>query len=257
MSSAGRLGGALALVTGGASGIGRAVCARLAQEGARLAVADLDEGGARDTVGGLCGGEGATPHAGNGVPPRPPHAAFGVDVASATSVTELLARVQDHFGAPPRVCVGCAGVTRDEFLLRLGEGAFREVLGVNLTGTFLVTQAVARALVATGAPGGSIIHVGSIVGKVGNLGQANYAASKAGVEGLTRSCAKELARFGIRCNAVLPGFIVTPMTDKVPPKVLEKGWCRWDVSGTRRTWRTSAPSWPRRRAATSRGPAWR
>ncbi|XP_069630248.1 (3R)-3-hydroxyacyl-CoA dehydrogenase [Haliaeetus albicilla] len=222
MSSAGRLGGAVALVTGGASGIGRAVCARLAQEGARLAVADLDEGGAQDTVGGLCGGEGATPDAGNGVPPRPPHAAFGVDVASATSVTELLARVQDHFGAPPRVCVGCAGVTRDEFLLRLGEGAFREVLGVNLTGTFLVTQAVARALVATGAPGGSIIHVGSIVGKVGNLGQANYAASKAGVEGLTRSCAKELARFGIRCNAVLPGFIVTPMTDKVPPKVLEK-----------------------------------
>ncbi|NWS64651.1 DHB8 dehydrogenase, partial [Chunga burmeisteri] len=98
-------------------------------------------------------------------------------------------------------------------------------------GTFLVTQAVARALVATGAPGGSIIHVGSIVGKVGNLGQANYAASKAGVEGLTRTCAKELASL--------------------------QGWCRWDASGTRRTWPTSAPSWPRRRAATSRGPAWR
>uniref|UniRef100_A0A663FCM2 Hydroxysteroid 17-beta dehydrogenase 8 n=1 Tax=Aquila chrysaetos chrysaetos TaxID=223781 RepID=A0A663FCM2_AQUCH len=145
MSSAGRLGGALALVTGGASGIGRAVCARLAREGARLAVADLDEGGARDTVGGLCGG-------GGGPPPTPPHAAFGVDVASATSVTELLARVQDHFGVPPRVCVGCAGVTRDEFLLRLGEGAFREVLGVNLTGTFLVTQAVGPG---AGGHGGS------------------------------------------------------------------------------------------------------
>ncbi|XP_074990682.1 (3R)-3-hydroxyacyl-CoA dehydrogenase isoform X4 [Calonectris borealis] len=180
MGSAGRLGGAVALVTGGASGIGRAVCARLAREGARLAVADRDEEGAGDTVGGLHAGEG--PHAGGGSPPRP-HAAFGVDVASAPSVTRLLARVQ---------------------------------------GTFLVTQAVAQALVAAGAPGGSIIHVGSIVGKVGNLGQANYAASKAGVEGLTRTCAKELARFGIRCNAVLPGFIVTPMTDKVPPKVLEK-----------------------------------
>ncbi|GAB0201627.1 (3R)-3-hydroxyacyl-CoA dehydrogenase [Grus japonensis] len=216
MGSAGRLGGALALVTGGASGIGRAVCARLAREGARLAVADRDEGGARDTVGGLHSG--GTPHAGGG----PPHAAFEVDVASAPSVTRLLARVQEHFGVPPTICVGCAGVTRDEFLLRLGEGDFQEVLGVNLTGTFLVTQAVARALVAAGAPGGSIIHVGSIVGKVGNLGQANYAASKAGVEGLTRTCAKELARFGIRCNAVLPGFIVTPMTDKVPPKVLEK-----------------------------------
>ncbi|XP_069739295.1 estradiol 17-beta-dehydrogenase 8-like [Phaenicophaeus curvirostris] len=88
-------------------------------------------------------------------------------------------------------------------------------------GTFLVTQAVARALVAAGT-GGSIVHVGSIVAKVGNVGQANYAASKAGVEGLTRSCAKELARFGVRCNAVLPGFIVTPMTQKVPPKVLAK-----------------------------------
>ncbi|XP_074990681.1 (3R)-3-hydroxyacyl-CoA dehydrogenase isoform X3 [Calonectris borealis] len=187
MGSAGRLGGAVALVTGGASGIGRAVCARLAREGARLAVADRDEEGAGDTVGGLHAGEG--PHAGGGSPPRP-HAAFGVDVASAPSVTRLLARVQEHFGGPPSICVGCAGVTRDEFLLRLGEGDFQEVLGVNLT--------------------------------VGNLGQANYAASKAGVEGLTRTCAKELARFGIRCNAVLPGFIVTPMTDKVPPKVLEK-----------------------------------
>ncbi|XP_054663646.1 LOW QUALITY PROTEIN: (3R)-3-hydroxyacyl-CoA dehydrogenase [Grus americana] len=216
MGSAGRLGGALALVTGGASGIGRAVCARLAREGARLAVADRDEGGRGTRWGGSTRGGG--PHAGGG----PPHAAFEVDVASAPSVTRLLARVQEHFGVPPTICVGCAGVTRDEFLLRLGEGDFQEVLGVNLTGTFLVTQAVAQALVAAGAPGGSIIHVGSIVGKVGNLGQANYAASKAGVEGLTRTCAKELARFGIRCNVVLPGFIVTPMTDKVPPKVLEK-----------------------------------
>ncbi|NWH70266.1 DHB8 dehydrogenase, partial [Piaya cayana] len=89
---------------------------------------------------------------------------------------------------------------------------------------------VARALVAAGT-GGSVVHVGSIVGKVGNLGQTNYAASKAGVEGLTRSCAKELAR--------------------------SQGWCRWDGSGTLRTWRMSAPSWPRGTAATSPGPAWR
>ncbi|XP_054039791.1 (3R)-3-hydroxyacyl-CoA dehydrogenase isoform X4 [Rissa tridactyla] len=132
MASAGRLGGAVALVTGGASGIGRAVCARLAREGARVAVADRDEAGAGDTVGGLHAG-GGTPHAKMGSPPHRPHAAFGVDVASAPSVTQLLARVQEHFGAPPSVCVGCAGVTRDEFLLRLGEGDFQEVLGVNLT----------------------------------------------------------------------------------------------------------------------------
>ncbi|NWI99821.1 DHB8 dehydrogenase, partial [Crypturellus undulatus] len=133
-----------------------------------------------------------------------------------------LSPVQAHFGSPPGVCVSCAGVTRDAFMLRLAEADFDEVLRVNLKGTFLVTQAVARALVAAGAPGGSIVNVGSIVGKVGNLGQANYAASKAGVEGLTRTSAKELAKYGIRCNAVLPGFIATPMTAKVPPKVLQK-----------------------------------
>ncbi|KAM6903148.1 estradiol 17-beta-dehydrogenase 8-like, partial [Lycodopsis pacificus] len=89
-------------------------------------------------------------------------------------------------------------------------------------GSFLVLQAVAQALVACGAPKGSIVTVGSIVGKVGNIGQANYAASKAGVEGLTRTAAKELSRFGIRCNCVLPGFISTPMTAKVPEKVIGK-----------------------------------
>ncbi|NWI09031.1 DHB8 dehydrogenase, partial [Crypturellus soui] len=133
-----------------------------------------------------------------------------------------LSPFQAHFGSPPGVCVSCAGVTRDAFVLRLAEADFDEVLRVNLKGTFLVTQAVARALVAAGVPGGSIVNVGSIVGKVGNLGQANYAASKAGVEGLTRTSAKELAKYGIRCNAVLPGFIATPMTAKVPPKVLHK-----------------------------------
>ncbi|XP_074826770.1 (3R)-3-hydroxyacyl-CoA dehydrogenase isoform X2 [Natator depressus] len=199
-----RLRSTLALVTGGGSGIGRAVCARLAEEGALVAVADQNEVGAAETVRGLPRGE-----------PGQEHKAFGVDVSSAQSVGELMAQIQAQFSAPPRVCVSCAGITMDEFLLKQTEAAFDK-------GTFLVTQAVARGLVESGAPGGSIINMGSIVGKVGNLGQVSYAASKAGVEGLTKTAAKELARFGIRCNVVLPGFIATPMTDKVPPKVLQK-----------------------------------
>lgn len=210
MGSAGRLGGVVALVTGGGSGIGRAVCVRLARDGARVAVADRDGGWAGEVR------EGLSPT------PPPLHAAFAVDVASQDSVDAMVARVQDHFGTPPSICVTCASVTRDEFLLRLPHNHFDEVLSVNLKGTFLVTQAVARAMVAVGAARGSIVHVGSIVGKVGNVGQANYAASKSGVEGLMRSCAKELGRFGIRCNAVLPGFIRTPMTARVPSKVIGK-----------------------------------
>ncbi|XP_040504764.1 (3R)-3-hydroxyacyl-CoA dehydrogenase-like isoform X2 [Gallus gallus] len=178
MGSAGRLGGVVALVTGGGSGIGRAVCVRLARDGARVAVADRDGGWAGEVR------EGLSPT------PPPLHAAFAVDVASQDSVDAMVARVQDHFGTPPSICVTCAGVTRDEFLLRLPHNHFDEVLSVNL--------------------------------KVGNVGQANYAASKSGVEGLMRSCAKELGRFGIRCNAVLPGFIRTPMTARVPSKVIGK-----------------------------------
>ncbi|XP_043353182.1 (3R)-3-hydroxyacyl-CoA dehydrogenase isoform X2 [Dermochelys coriacea] len=222
-----RLRSTLALVTGGGSGIGRAVCARLAEEGALVAVADQNEVGAAETVRGLPRGE-----------PGQEHEAFGVDVSSAQSVGELMARIQAQFSALPRVCVSCAGITMDEFLLKQTEQAFDKVLQVNLKGTFLVTQAVARGLVESGAPGGSIINMGSIVGKVGNLGQVSYAASKAGVEGLTKTAAKELARFGIRCNVVLPGFIATPMTDKVPPKVLQKRLL------------TYALSWPQRRVVT-------
>ncbi len=92
---------------------------------------------------------------------------------------------------------------------------------MKLLGTFLITQAAARALVSSGF-GGSIINISSIVGKVGNLGQVNYAASKAGVDGMTRSVARELGRHGIRCNSILPGFIKTPMTEKVPQKVLDQ-----------------------------------
>ncbi|XP_054620136.1 estradiol 17-beta-dehydrogenase 8 [Dunckerocampus dactyliophorus] len=211
MAAAKRLISRLAVVTGGGSGIGRAVCQRFASEGASVVVTDIREESANETLQSL-----PSDLAGQG------HMAAVADVSSKESIRKLLTSIQTCFFQPPSVCVNAAGITLDDFLLSMEEDHFDRVIQVNLKGSFLVTQAVAQALVACGAAKGSIITVGSIVGKVGNMGQVNYAASKAGVEGLTRSAAKELSRFGIRCNCVLPGFISTPMTDKVPEKVISK-----------------------------------
>uniref|UniRef100_A0AAY4D1G6 (3R)-3-hydroxyacyl-CoA dehydrogenase n=2 Tax=Denticeps clupeoides TaxID=299321 RepID=A0AAY4D1G6_9TELE len=211
MAAPTRLISRLAVVTGGGSGIGRAVCQRLAAEGASVVVADRSVEAATLTAESL-----PHDHKGQG------HMVAPVDVSVRATVEELLTGIQCKYFQPPSVCVNAAGITQDEFLLRMEEEDFDKVIQVNLKGTFLVTQAFSKALVAAGAPKGSIITVGSIVGKVGNVGQANYTASKAGVEGLTRTAAKELSRFGIRCNCVLPGFISTPMTDKVPEKVISQ-----------------------------------
>nr|ACN49151.1 estradiol 17 beta-dehydrogenase 8 [Oryzias dancena] len=211
MAAPTRLISRLTLVTGGGSGIGRAVCQRLASEGASVVVADINQESANETLSSL-------PDDFRGQV----HTATVVDVSSKDSVKKLVTNIQTRYFQPPSVCVNTAGITQDDFLLSMEEEQFDRVIQVNLKGSFLVTQAVTQALVACGAPKGSIITVGSIVGKVGNLGQANYAASKAGVQGLTLTAAKELSRFGIRCNCVLPGFITTPMTDKVPEKVISK-----------------------------------
>ncbi|KAM9386173.1 (3R)-3-hydroxyacyl-CoA dehydrogenase [Pholidichthys leucotaenia] len=209
MAAPTRLISRLTLVTGGGSGIGRAVCQRFASEGASVVVADISEESANETVSRLqrdVRGQ--------------VHMSAMVDVSSKASVQKLVTNIQTRYFQPPSVCVNAAGVTEDNFLLHMEEEQFDRVIQINLKGSFLVTQAVAQALMACGAPKGSIITVGSIVGKVGNIGQANYVASKAGVEGLTRTAAKELSKFGIRCNCVLPGFIATPMTEKVPEKVI-------------------------------------
>ncbi|XP_045861485.1 (3R)-3-hydroxyacyl-CoA dehydrogenase isoform X5 [Meles meles] len=227
MASQLRLRSALALVTGAGSGIGRAVSVRLAREGATVAACDLDRAAACETVW-LLGGQGSEK-----VAPGGTHAAFQADVSEAGAVRRLLEQVQACFSRPPSVVVSCAGITRDEVLLRMSEDDWDKVIAVNLKlilsalllfphqGIFLVTQAAAQALVSSGCHG-SIINISSIVGKVGNMGQTNYAASKAGVIGLTQTAARELGRHGIRCNSVLPGFITTPMTQKVPQKVLDK-----------------------------------
>ncbi|CAL8299982.1 unnamed protein product [Lota lota] len=211
MAATARLISRLALVTGGGSGIGRAVCQRFASEGALVVVADLDEEAANETLRSLSRDHKVQEHM-----------AAVVEVSSKQSVESLVASIQRRYFQPASVCVNVAGVTQDDFLLRMEEEDFDRVVRVNLKGTFLVTQAVAAAMVASGLSKGSIITVGSIVGKVGNIGQVNYSASKAGVEGITRTAAKELSRHRIRCNCVLPGFISTPMTDKVPEKVIHK-----------------------------------
>ncbi|XP_076865649.1 (3R)-3-hydroxyacyl-CoA dehydrogenase isoform X1 [Brachyhypopomus gauderio] len=206
-----RLVSRLAVVSGGGSGIGRAVCQRFASEGASVVVADCNKESAYETLALL-----SHNHRGQ------EHMALGVDVSLKDSVETLLNNIQSHYFQPPSVCVSAAGITQDGFLLTMEEKDFDKVIQVNLKGTFLLTQAVSKALVAAGVTKGSIITVGSIVGKVGNVGQINYSASKAGVDGLTRTAAKELSRYGIRCNCVLPGFIATPMTEKVPERVMNK-----------------------------------
>ncbi|XP_034349409.1 (3R)-3-hydroxyacyl-CoA dehydrogenase isoform X1 [Arvicanthis niloticus] len=215
MASQLRLRSALALVTGAGSGLGRAISVRLAAEGAAVAACDLDGAAAQDTVR-LLGSPGSEDGA-----PRGKHAAFQADVSQGPAARRLLEQVQACFSRPPSVVVSCAGITRDEFLLHMSEEDWDRVIAVNLKGTFLVTQAAAQALVSSGGRG-SIINISSIVGKVGNIGQTNYASSKAGVIGLTQTAARELGRHGIRCNSVLPGFIATPMTQKMPEKVKDK-----------------------------------
>ncbi|KAL6461108.1 hypothetical protein MHYP_G00310740 [Metynnis hypsauchen] len=201
----------LAVVSGGGSGIGRAVCQRFASEGASVVVADCNKESAHKTLELL-----SRHYKGQ------EHVALEVDVSLKESVGRLVNAIQSHYFQPPSICVSAAGITQDEFLLKMEEEDFDRVIQVNLKGTFLLTQAVSSALVAAGISKGSIITVGSIVGKVGNAGQINYSASKAGVEGLTRTAAKELSKYGIRCNCILPGFIASPMTKNVPEKVMSK-----------------------------------
>eukprot|EP00066_Takifugu_rubripes_P026410 XP_011615676.1 PREDICTED: estradiol 17-beta-dehydrogenase 8 [Takifugu rubripes] len=155
MAAAARLVSRLTLVTGGGSGIGRAVCQRFASEGASVVVADMNEESANETLRSL-----QTNIRGQG------HMVAVVDVSSKDSVKRLVTSIQARFFQPPLVCVNAAGITQDDFMLNMEEDKFDRVIQVNLKGSFLVTQAVAQALVACGTSKGSIITVGSIVGKV-------------------------------------------------------------------------------------------
>jgi 2-hydroxycyclohexanecarboxyl-CoA dehydrogenase len=185
-----RLDGSIALVTGGASGIGAATARRLAAEGARVAVADLDLDGARAVAADIDG------------------AAVHMDVADAESVRDGVAAAEEAVGAPD-ILVNNAGTDRFAFFVNTDEALWDHVLGVNLRGTIAVTHAVLGGMQRRG--GGSIVNVASEAGRVGSQGSAVYSAAKAGVIGFTRVIARESARYGVRVNAVAPGPIETPL----------------------------------------------
>jgi 3-oxoacyl-[acyl-carrier protein] reductase len=190
----GELDGRVALVTGGSRGIGRAICIELASRGAKVAVNyNTNPALAEEVVGAIvaAGGEAVS---------------VGGDVSDAEAAANLVKTTIERFGGLD-ILVNNAGITRDGLLMRMSEDDWDAVHNTNLRGTFLVTKAAMRPMLR--ARGGRIINITSVVGVMGNAGQANYAAAKAGVIGFTRSVAREVASRGITCNAVAPGFINT------------------------------------------------
>jgi 3-oxoacyl-[acyl-carrier protein] reductase len=185
----------VAIVTGAARGIGAAVARRLGTDGFDVAVLDLDASACSGTVEAVTGsGRRAV--------------AVGVDVADAVAVEAAVARVADELG-PPTVLVNNAGITRDNLLFKMTEDDWDSVLAVHLRGAFLMTRATQSYM--TSAGWGRIVNLSS-TSALGNRGQANYAAAKAGMQGFTKTLALELGKFGVTANAIAPGFIVTDMT---------------------------------------------
>jgi 3-oxoacyl-[acyl-carrier protein] reductase len=195
---ANELAGRVALVTGASRGIGRSIAEQLARAGARVAVTARNAERAAEAAAGLSG-EG--------------HRGFGCDVCDAAAVDALVRDIEAAFGGLD-IVVNNAGITADNLLVRLSDEAWDAVLDTNLKGAFHVIRAAARGMMRRRS--GRIINITSVVGVIGNKGQANYAASKAGLIGLTKSVAKELASRGVLCNAVAPGYIETDMTSALP-----------------------------------------
>ena len=195
------------MVTGGSRGIGRAICLALARPGDVVVFNhyDPDEQAAEETLA-MLADKGVT--------------ALGrkFDVSDPEAVQAFIDETVSAHGRLDNL-VNNAGITMDALMVRMSLESFERVLRVNLVGTFVCTQAAAKVMMKQRS--GSIVNVASVAGQIGNVGQANYSASKAGVMGLTKTAAKELARRGVRVNAVAPGFIETDMTAAVPEKQAE------------------------------------
>jgi 3-oxoacyl-[acyl-carrier protein] reductase len=199
------LDGRVAVVTGASRGIGRAIARALAAEGAYVVLAARDAERLSKTVGEIGAGGGRAD-------------AVTIDVADRGSVEAAFSRVLEAHGRIDCL-VNNAGVTRDNLLLRMKDEEWQQVLATNLGGAFLCTQAALKPMLKQRA--GRIVNVASVVGLTGNAGQANYAASKAGLVGFTKSVAREVASRGITVNAVAPGFIETDMTAAMTEKAKE------------------------------------
>jgi 3-oxoacyl-[acyl-carrier protein] reductase len=192
--------GKVALVTGGAQGIGKEIAIRLAKDGANVAVVDINVDLAQSVL---------TEIKNWGVSAE----AFKSDVSDSKEVEDLVKKIQEKFPSLD-ILVNNAGISKDGLLIRISEEDWDRVLNVNLKGAFNLTKSVARVMIKQ--KGGRIINIASVIGMMGNVGQASYAASKAGLIGLTKSTAKELATRGITVNAVAPGYILTSMTENLP-----------------------------------------
>jgi 3-oxoacyl-[acyl-carrier protein] reductase len=206
-----RLKDRVALITGGAAGIGKATAERFAQEGAIVIVADINDEAGPEVVAAL----------------GPPAVFYPVNIADRQAVQAMIDQVFSRFGRID-IVVNNAGIIRDDILVKMQAGElvrqmseldFDIVISVNLKGTFNVTQAIAPIMIRQRS--GVILNASSIIGLDGNFGQTNYAASKAGIIGMTRVWARELGRYNIRVNAVAPGFTATELVHSMPRKILD------------------------------------
>ncbi|MFC1608526.1 3-oxoacyl-[acyl-carrier-protein] reductase [Candidatus Latescibacterota bacterium] len=191
------LAGKTALITGGAQGIGRSIAERLIADGAQVALCDINLDIAKKTAEDLSAAGGTA-------------RAFQMNVSDEESVDQAVSSVAESFGGID-ILVNNAGITRDMLMIRMKMDDWNAVINVNLTGSFIVSKSVVRLMMK--ARSGSIVNIASVVGVMGNAGQVNYAASKAGLIGMTKTMAKEFASRGITVNAVAPGYIQTEMTD--------------------------------------------
>jgi 3-oxoacyl-[acyl-carrier protein] reductase len=196
----------VAIITGGGQGIGRSIVLELAEIGVDVVAADINIEAAESA---------AAEAAAAGINAL----AIEVNVADADNVNAMVEKTLEKYGRVDFL-VNNAGITRDGLMMRMGDDAWKAVIDINLTGTYLCSKAVIRTMMKQRS--GRIVNISSVVGAMGNAGQTNYAASKAGVVGMTKALAREVAARGINVNAVAPGFIQTAMTDALPEKARDE-----------------------------------